>query len=135
MSDEQKPQSAEDWKEKLTPEQYAVLREQGTERPFSGEYYDHKENGMYTCAGCGAALFSSEAKFDSNSGWPSFDDPVAQDALKFLEDTSHGMIRTEVRCKACDGHLGHVFDVGSKLKTGKYYCINSCALDFSGDDQ
>lgn len=125
----------EEWEKELTPEQYAVLREGGTERAFTGKYYDHKENGMYTCAGCGVALFSSGAKFDSGSGWPSFDDPVASEALEFIEDTSHGMVRTEVRCKKCGGHLGHVFEDGPQATTGKRYCINSCALDFSGSDE
>lgn len=122
--------SDDQWREELSTEQFEVLRKGGTERAFTGKYYDHHENGMYTCAGCGAVLFSSDAKFDSGTGWPSFDDPVAKDALEFVDDTSHGMTRTEVRCKQCGGHLGHVFSDGPQDTTGQRYCINSCALEF-----
>lgn len=114
----------------LTPEQYAVLKEKGTEAPFSGAYLDNKETGMYHCAACGAPLFPSDTKFDSGTGWPSFTDPVVAEAIETHEDTSHGMHRTEVVCKKCGGHLGHVFDDGPQEEGGKRYCINSCALDF-----
>lgn len=119
----------EDWKKKLTPEQYAVLREKGTERPFSSELLKNKESGMYTCAACGAPLFSSGAKFDSGTGWPSFDEPANRENIILEDDISHGMHRTEVRCKACGGHLGHVFPDGP-TKTGQRFCINGCALSF-----
>ena len=120
----------EEWKKKLSEEEYAVLRKKGTERAFSGKYYDHHEDGMYVCAGCKTELFSSDTKFDSGSGWPSFDNPVNKEHVELIEDTSHGMVRTEVVCKACGGHLGHVFNDGPKDTTGKRYCINSCSLDF-----
>ena len=119
-----------DWKKKLTPEQYRVLREKGTEPAFTGKYVDNKEKGMYTCAACGAPLFSSDKKFDSGTGWPSFYDVAEKGNVELHEDTSHGMKRIEVTCKKCGGHLGHVFDDGPKNKTGKRYCINSCSLDF-----
>jgi peptide-methionine (R)-S-oxide reductase len=123
-------QSDEYWKQKLTPEQYRVFREKETEYPFTGEFIDHAENGMYTCAACGQPLFSSDAKFESNSGWPSFHDVVEKGNVELREDNSHGMMRTEVLCSGCGGHLGHVFYVGDMTKTGEYYCINSCALGF-----
>ena len=123
----------QDWKKKLTPEQYKVLREQGTEAPFSGKYLDHNESGMYTCVACGTELFKSEQKYDSNTpgliGWPSFADVANSDNVELLNDDSLGMHRTEVRCKTCGGHLGHLFDDAS-APTGKHYCINSCTLDF-----
>lgn len=118
------------WREHLTPEQYAVLRESGTEPAFTGELYGNHEPGMYTCAACGQQLFSSDAKFDSGTGWPSFDDPVNQEHVELIEDRSHGMARTEVKCKNCGSHLGHVFDDGPTTTTGQRYCINSCALKF-----
>lgn len=118
------------WREKLTPEQYAVLREKGTEAPFSGKFYDNHEQGMYVCAACGHELFSSDAKFESGSGWPSFDQPTNRENVKLIEDTSHGMVRTEVICKQCGSHLGHVFPDGPTETTGERYCINSCSLDF-----
>ena len=115
-----------DWKKKLTKEQYSVLRERQTERPFTGHLLKNKEKGMYACAGCGSALFDSDAKFDSGTGWPSFYD-AKKGAVRFIEDKSLFMRRTEVVCAKCGSHLGHVFDDGPY---GKRYCINSCALDF-----
>ncbi|MHA1205700.1 MAG: peptide-methionine (R)-S-oxide reductase MsrB [Candidatus Heimdallarchaeaceae archaeon] len=118
------------WKKKLTKDQYYILRLKGTERPFSGEYYDHFESGIYSCAGCGQQLFRSSAKFKSGCGWPSFFEPVDPNAVKEQLDTSHGMIRTEIVCSNCGGHLGHVFEDGPKDKTGLRYCINSTSLKF-----
>jgi len=120
-----------EWKKKLTPEQYHILREKGTEAPFSGKYDKHFAKGSYTCAGCGEKLFSSETKYDSACGWPSFWDAIDKSKIELHKDTSHGMIRTEVVCKKCGGHLGHVFDDGPQEKTGKRYCLSSAALDFS----
>ena len=114
---------------KLTPEQYHILREKGTEPAFTGEYWDNKKKGTYRCAGCGAELFSSDTKFDSGTGWPSFSDPKNRENIELKDDSSHGMARIEVTCKKCGGHLGHVFDDGP-TKTGKRYCINSCSLEF-----
>ncbi len=118
----------DEWKEKLTPEQYHVLREKGTEAPGTGKYVHTKDKGMYVCAACGTELFSSDAKFDSGTGWPSFTDPANRENIKLTEDTSHGMSRVEVTCKKCGGHLGHVFDDGPAA-SGKRYCINSCSLE------
>ena len=121
--------SDSEWRERLTPEQYAVLRQQGTERAFAGEYWDNHAGGMYRCAGCGAELFGSDTKFDSGTGWPSFDAPVDNAAVTLHEDVAHGMRRTEVRCSACGGHLGHLFDDGPRATTGQRFCINSCSLN------
>jgi peptide-methionine (R)-S-oxide reductase len=117
------------WREELTPEQYAVLRGQATEAPFTGKYALTKEGGMFKCAGCGAELFGSGTKFDSGSGWPSFTEPAVAENVELRDDTSHGMVRTEVVCARCGGHLGHVFDDGPADAGGMRYCINSCALD------
>ena len=116
-----------EWRKELTPEQYAVLRRAGTERAGSGEYAHSKEAGVYHCAGCGAPLFRSESKYESGTGWPSFWEPVAPDAVAEKSDASHGMLRTEVLCAACDGHLGHVFPDGPP-PSGRRYCMNSLAL-------
>jgi peptide-methionine (R)-S-oxide reductase len=113
----------------LPPELYEVARAKGTERPFTGKYWDSHEKGMYRCAVCGAELFSSDTKFDSGSGWPSFTEPAALEKVELKKDLSHGMIRTEVLCKSCGAHLGHLFDDGPKERGGKRYCINSVCLD------
>lgn len=120
----------EEWRKILTPEQYHILREKGTEAPFTGEFVDNHEKGMYKCAACGTPLFSSDTKFESGSGWPSFYDIAESGNVEIHEDNSHGMKRIEVVCATCGGHLGHVFEDGPQDKTGKRYCINSCSLEF-----
>ncbi|MBI2065157.1 MAG: peptide-methionine (R)-S-oxide reductase MsrB [Candidatus Yanofskybacteria bacterium] len=130
------PKTESEWKTCLTPEQYKVLREKGTEAAFTGKYYKNKEAGMYVCGACGQELFSSDTKFDSGTGWPSFTDPVNREHIELKDDSSHGMSRTEVLCKKCGSHLGHVFPDGPKNMpdgtpaSGQRYCINSLSLDF-----
>jgi peptide-methionine (R)-S-oxide reductase len=122
--------SEAEWREKLGPERYHILREAGTERAFTGQFNVHKANGVYVCGGCGAPLFASDTKYDSGSGWPSFFAPISDDAVAIRVDTSHGMVREEVVCARCDGHLGHRFPDGP-APTGQRFCMNSASLDFS----
>ena len=124
----------QEWKKLLTPEQFYVLRQKGTEYAFTGQFYKHKEKGVYVCAGCGNELFSSELKYDSGCGWPSFYDELKGGKIKTQTDTSHGMVRTEIMCAKCDGHLGHVFEDGPN-PTGLRYCVNSLSLDFKKTDE
>ncbi len=123
----------EEWKKILTPQQFEILRNKGTEAPFSGELVDKHDDGVYHCAACGNPLFSSDTKFESGSGWPSFYDIATKGNVILKDDNSHGMSRTEVVCANCGGHLGHLFNDGPKDKTGLRYCINSCALNFKQD--
>ena len=122
------------WKDKLSSEQFYITRKGGTERPFSGKYLDNKENGIYVCVCCETELFDSDKKYNSNSGWPSFTEPLSDHVIKSLEDRSHFMVRTEVRCNNCDAHLGHVFPDGPG-QNGLRYCINSLSLDFTKNNK
>jgi peptide-methionine (R)-S-oxide reductase len=133
MSDYEIRKTEEEWGRELEPEAYRVLRCKGTERPFTGQYWNHKEDGTYSCAGCGQELFASDTKFDAGCGWPSFWDAIDPSRIKFYEDLSHGMHRVEVLCSRCGGHLGHVFEDGPP-PTGQRYCINSASLSFRRPD-
>lgn len=124
-----------EWKDKLDPEVYKITREKGTEIPFSGKYCNHKEDGKYVCSNCGKELFSSDSKFDSGSGWPSFDAPTNEASVILKQDDSFGMKRTEAVCNECGAHLGHVFDDGPKETTGKRFCVNSLSLDFKKENE
>jgi len=126
--------SEQEWREQLTQEQYIILREAGTERPFTGKYVNEKRDGVYRCAACGNELFSSDTKFKSGSGWPSFYDVIEEGNVELREDHSHGMKRVEVVCGQCESHLGHVFEDGPRDKTGLRYCINSVSLELDADD-
>ena len=134
MSTNSKKKTEAEWKEILTPEQYYILREKGTDRPGNGGYTNHFEKGTYICAACKTQLFESGSKYESHCGWPSFDDAI-EGTIEFTRDTSHGMIRTEITCKACDGHLGHIFDDGPRETTGKRYCVNTTSIQFVKADE
>ncbi len=121
---------SDELKKKLDPMAYAVTQEGATEPAFTGKFYDHHDRGMYRCVVCGTELFSSDTKFDSGTGWPSFTDPANREQVELVSDRSHGTVRTEVKCKTCGAHLGHVFDDGPRDKGGQRYCINSCSLEF-----
>jgi len=131
---ESEQNSEEYWKKKLTKDQYRVLRQKGTEPPFTGEYWDNKQKGIYYCAGCGEPLFDSDTKFKSGTGWPSFYDPIDKKKIEEKRDLTYGMVRTEVLCSKCGGHLGHVFDDGPR-PSGMRYCINSISLDFKSENE
>lgn len=121
-----------EWKEQLSPKEFHILRKKGTERPFTGKFNDHHENGIYTCKGCGQALYDSSSKFDSGCGWPSYDTAIPG-AIEFIKDNSHGMIRTEIVCSQCGGHQGHVFNDGP-TPTGERYCVNAASIDFTKEE-
>jgi peptide-methionine (R)-S-oxide reductase len=131
--DDTMPRTEEEWRRKLTPEQFDVLRNKGTERAFTGRYVHDKRAGVYRCAGCGAKLFDADTKFESGTGWPSFYQPLSDDAVELHTDRSYGMVRTEATCRRCGGHLGHVFDDGPN-PTGLRYCMNSCSLELEPAD-
>jgi peptide-methionine (R)-S-oxide reductase len=134
MSMDKIAKTEDQWRDELSPAQYAVLRQQATEPPFTGEYVDTETPGVYKCAGCKAELFRSDDKFHSGSGWPSFTDPAVADVVELRQDASHGMVRTEAVCAKCGGHLGHVFDDGPRDRGGMRYCINSCAMTLDASE-